>query len=121
MKIIFLDIDGVLSLNLAVNGYFHFSKKCLNNLKKILIETEAKIVLSSTRRLSNKLRVNYKNELGKAAFNRYHYGQTPYKPLLDREMEIFERIGTEGTRFISVENRIAIDDDIGDMQNISEI
>jgi hypothetical protein len=64
MKIIFLDIDGVLCFShRPVNGYFRFNKKCVQNLKRILKKTNADIVLSSTRRDLPTLRENYKKEL----------------------------------------------------------
>lgn len=69
MNIIFLDVDGVLnSLNYAKeiykkegiphSGYdFPFDPKCLNNLKTLVLETNAYIVITSTWRM---------HEIGKA-------------------------------------------------------
>ena len=54
MKIIFLDIDGV--LNVIPQGYDEFGgifhKHFIDNLKRIIDETDAKIVISSTWRFS---------------------------------------------------------------------
>lgn len=47
MKIIFLDIDGVLNYN----GSQFISEDCLNNLRYIVKETNAKIVIISTWRV----------------------------------------------------------------------
>ena len=64
MNIIFLDIDGVLNTHNhlvkqveqdGINSYqaqFNFCPESLENLKKIVEETDAKIVISSTWRIS---------------------------------------------------------------------
>jgi len=64
MKVIFLDIDGVLVTRNSIK-YQHlnypditeiiFGKKALNNLNKLIRLTEAKIVISSTWRLFHSL------------------------------------------------------------------
>ena len=46
MKIIFLDIDGVLSTQNT--RFFFFESSCVNRLNKILEQSKAKIVISST-------------------------------------------------------------------------
>src|SRR5260370_6892656 len=57
MKIIFLDVDGVLNHS-GTEGWkttkdaFVLDDECLKQLSRILISTDAKIVLSSTWRLS---------------------------------------------------------------------
>lgn len=56
MKVIFLDIDGVLvtKQSILANRHIHphdFDKDCVNVLNHILFETGAKIVISSTWRL----------------------------------------------------------------------
>lgn len=58
MKIIFLDVDGVLNHSESpgwkvTNHGFVLDEKCLNILKDVLLKTEAKIVLSSTWRVSD--------------------------------------------------------------------
>ncbi len=64
MKIIFLDIDGVLVtrnsikyqlLNFPDDTSIHFSKKAIKNLNKLVWLTKAKIVISSTWRLFHSL------------------------------------------------------------------
>lgn len=45
-KIIFLDVDGVICI--PKNRYESFDLECLDNLRKIIIETKAKIVVSSS-------------------------------------------------------------------------
>lgn len=54
MKIIFLDIDGVLNFNGCrnrVDGFYFVNDSKIKLLKKIIDKTDAKIVLSSTWRL----------------------------------------------------------------------
>jgi len=64
MKVIFLDIDGVLVtrnsikyqyLNYPNENDIRFSKKAVNNLNKLIRLTKSKIVISSTWRLFNSL------------------------------------------------------------------
>ena len=64
MKVIFLDIDGVLVtrnsikyqyLNFPDDTSIRFSKKAVKNLNKLIRLTEAKIVISSTWRLFHSL------------------------------------------------------------------
>ncbi len=64
MKVIFLDIDGVLVtrnsikyqyLNFPDDTNIHFSKKAVKNLNKLVRLTKAKIVISSTWRLFHSL------------------------------------------------------------------
>ena len=64
MKVIFLDIDGVLVtrnsikyqyLNFPDDTNIHFSKKAVINLNKLIRLTKAKIVISSTWRLFHSL------------------------------------------------------------------
>lgn len=52
MKVIFLDIDGVLNFNSSAartpSGYLGIAEPCVKKLKKIVDATGAKIVLTST-------------------------------------------------------------------------
>lgn len=57
--IIFLDIDGVLCTQnlwkpdkIADDGYSEFNQKCVNNLNKLVELTNAKIILTSSRRIN---------------------------------------------------------------------
>ena len=99
MKIIFLDVDGVLnSRNKLIeiynkthkphSGYsYPFDERCLENLKLLVQETSSKIVITSTWR---------KDEVGRKtllkALNEYELDSNVigYTPLLDepRELEI---------------------------------
>jgi hypothetical protein len=50
MKLIFLDIDGVLvtTKSLMAGNEYRFDKECIKNLLEIITVTEAKIVISSS-------------------------------------------------------------------------
>ena len=65
MKVIFCDVDGVLNnestSELTPNGYRGVSDKLIRNLRKIVDETGAKIVLSSDWRLLKDTPVNGKD------------------------------------------------------------
>ena len=50
-KIVFLDVDGV--INIAKDRYHHFNQDCLFQLERIIKETDAKIVVSSSWRTGN--------------------------------------------------------------------
>ena len=69
MKIIFLDIDGVLNNREVFNrkksqGFRVWDEKCVDRLNRITDETGAKIVVSSTWRRSEDLYSAIKNEMG---------------------------------------------------------
>ena len=58
MKVIFLDIDGVLNTDRAIkrrknqsDDKIHFDEVALGNLKEIVLATQSKIVISSTWRI----------------------------------------------------------------------
>ena len=57
MKVIFLDVDGVLNSNstnaISPNGYVGVSDKYVKLLRRIVNETDAKVVLSSDWRLDH--------------------------------------------------------------------
>jgi len=52
MKIIFLDIDGVLNRQDGLNGPDHIDKDMVANINKIISSTGAKVVITSTWRCS---------------------------------------------------------------------
>lgn len=60
--IIFLDIDGVLCTqpiwkpdNLAEDGYSEFNPICVENLNRLVEQTRASVILTSTRRINKSL------------------------------------------------------------------
>lgn len=53
VNIIFLDIDGVLATRKT--EYLYFQKECVDELKRVLKETDARIVLSSAWRCDRKM------------------------------------------------------------------
>jgi hypothetical protein len=57
--IIFLDIDGVLCTQnqwkpevMADDGYSQFNQQCVKNLNKLIEQTNAKVILTSSRRIN---------------------------------------------------------------------
>ena len=57
--IIFLDIDGVLCTQhqwkpdvIAEDGYSEFNAKCIENLNRLVEQTQAKVILTSSRRIN---------------------------------------------------------------------
>jgi hypothetical protein len=71
-KIIFLDIDGVVN----IPPYMSFDKKCLNNLQKIVNDTSAKIVVSSSWRDAD-------NERMKDNFIEHKFTKQLWKEVID--------------------------------------
>lgn len=132
MKLIFLDIDGVLNTSTTFKRrYYEYKKTGKYNLevdefriyylKKIVDETDAKIVLSSTWRSGftkkdNKvIPIYYKAEQLVNMFNKYNleiYDITPYDKNRYRENEILEYLEKRE----DVESFIVIDDECYDLK-----
>ncbi len=114
MKIIFLDIDGVLNsaetFERMPGNIFGVDAKMLAILKRILSETEAEIVLSSTWRLSERCR----QELTNRGLN--WIGCTPDLPRqggvssMERGYEIKHWLENQGKKFV-IEKYCILDDD----------
>ena len=89
MKIIFLDVDGVLnSINNLIEVYnkthkshsgynYPFDEKCLNNLKFIVDKTDAYIVISSTWRRNIKGKMVLLSKLKEYGLDKRVIGFTP--------------------------------------------
>ena len=121
MNIIFLDVDGVLnSYNKLIEIYnktgkphsgsnFPFDEKCLENLKILVEETNAKIVITSTwRKYENDMEILF-NELKKYDLDKQVIG---YTPIINkkREEEIIEYLNK-----LNIKVNFIIIDDIRDM------
>lgn len=121
MNIIFLDVDGVLnSYNKLIELYnktskphsgsnFPFDENCLNNLKILVEETNAKIVITSTwRKYEKDIKILF-NELKKYDLDKQVIG---YTPILNkkREEEIIEYLNK-----LNIKVNYVIIDDIRDM------
>ena len=120
MKVIFLDIDGVLNNNEHVSllsrvlgfnqckalynviGELPFDEECCALMRELIRQTEAKVVLSSTWRLNDK-----SNELIKEYAGIEIYDKTPRKPYEIRGVEIQEYLDTHK----NITNYVIIDDD----------
>lgn len=119
MKIIFLDVDGVLncpSTKARINGYIGVEQDKISLVKQIVEATEAKIVLSSTWRLDigiheGHVTYNYLvEELAKQGLGIFDI--TPYRTDNERGLEIKEWLNRFGQE---VERYIIIDDDTYDI------
>ena len=126
MNLIFLDVDGVInSINNLIkvynethkphSGYSHpFDSNCLENLKKLVIETNSSLVISSTWRLSEKGTNKLLHELKKYDLDKLVIGYTPFlgssrKDEIKNFLSNFESSFT--TNFIILDD----DSDMGDL------
>lgn len=132
MKIIFLDIDGVLNTSETFKRRYYEYKKTgilrleidefrLNYLKMIVERTNAKIVLSSTWRSGftkqddKVIPIYYKSKQLVDMFNKYNleiYDITPYDKNRCRENEILEYL----EKSEDIESFIVIDDECKDLK-----
>jgi len=104
IKIIFLDVDGVLNYT---NCNCEFSKIHLNRLLRIIKNTNSKIIISSTYKLSSKSILLLWNTLENAGINRKTYCIEKYlhtPDLLDLSL-------TRTDEIISTINEINLDSD----------
>jgi len=126
MKVIFLDVDGVINPtynirkqhqkgNSTSSYHITLDKYCLKNLKRIVDETGAKIVVSSSWRIGGydhspaiKNLASQLNEIGLSI-----YGYTPLKSAKDEIEEQFR--GTEIRNWLNgktnIESFVILDDD----------
>jgi hypothetical protein len=81
MKLIFLDVDGVLNTMKSITqaqDIHHIEPSCLNNLKRIVDETDAQIVISSSWRFhADGMDVLY-SKLESVGLKNRVIGSTPY-------------------------------------------
>ena len=121
MNIIFLDVDGVLNnikdaeelyekTRKPVIGYeWPFSECSLNVLKKIVDETDAKIVVTSSWRLENQGRNVLLSELKKYDLQEKVIGWTPKLKAFRREEEIIAYLNSNNYENL---NFIILDDEV---------
>jgi len=102
MLVLFLDVDGVLSLY-RNNSTFGLSKPCIKQLKRIIEETGAKIVVSSTWRLLPRTLDILKRKLKYRGL--YIYDVTPVSGIRGKEIE--EWLDTHS----DIDNYVILDDD----------
>jgi len=126
MKIVFLDIDGVLnSRNKLIELYnktgkphsgtsFPFDEKCLENLKKLVEETNAKIVITSTWRMYEDNMNILLTKFKEYELDKHIIGYTPVL-YISREEEINEYLEEleESCDFVII-------DDITDMGELND-
>lgn len=80
IKIIFLDVDGVLN---NTNSKQEFNNTCFENLKKIIDETHAIIIISSTYKLEEQSMNRLWIELNKYGINKTNNYINKYKSTKD--------------------------------------
>ena len=137
MKVIFLDIDGVLnSFQTFREIYYEYKKTGIRRvaideekvklLKEIVDKTNAKLVLSSSwriwvKKVNNKIVTDNKNFQKMleilAKYDLYIYDMTPKNKDRIRELEIKEWLNNTSD---DIENFIVIDDDIGDLHSFAD-
>lgn len=114
--VIFLDIDGVLCTQnqwkpevIAGDGYSEFNAKCIDNLNKLIEQTQAKVILTSSRRI-NKTVVEFQAILQRRGFSGKLAGKINEKTKLDsgaRSEEIVEWLEKNG----EPDKYVILDDD----------
>ena len=122
IRIIFLDVDGVLnSINHLIEVYnethrphsgfeYPFDEKCLNNLKIIVEETDAYLVITSTWRKNIKGRRKLLSKLKEYGLDKRVIGFTPI--IGSREEEIKEYLSGVNVeyQYVIVDDDIVLDD-----------
>ena len=129
MKIIFLDIDGVLVNAKSVSGakkicmakgrFRHeeqIDKQCLVALNKIVAKTEAKIVVSSAWRILNSL-ANLQEIFRNVGLNAEIIDVTP-RHGISRGHEIQEWLDNQ--KFGEISNFVILEDDVSDVFLLKE-
>lgn len=119
MKIIFLDIDGVLNSSKTARrttgGYTFVGNRQLKNLKRIITATDAKVVLSSDWRYDrddprwNRDYLELRDELSRNGIR--FYGFTPELPSSHRGAEIAQWLSdhSEVSNFVILDDRLDIE------------
>ncbi len=119
IKVIFLDVDGVLNnsktTRRTTSGYTFVGSRHLKNLKRIIIETGAKVVLSSDWRYNrddpryNSDYLELRDEL--SCYGIKIYGFTPELPSAHRGTEIDEwlKAHAEVSNFVILDDRTDIE------------
>jgi len=120
LKVIFLDVDGVLNSTdyhmysvkaLKTKGYTNFDPRCLHYLKVLVEITKCKMALSSSWRKSDRHRDMLQEELAKLEIDYYFIGCTPGSADGKRGGEIKEFLA----RYPQIKECVIIDDEISDM------
>jgi diphthamide synthase subunit DPH2 len=103
--IIFLDIDGVLCTQnqwkpdvIAEDGYSEFNVKCVQNLNRLIEQTKAKVILTTSRRI-NKTLEEFRAIMERRGFRGVIVGKINQRTTLNssfRSDEIVEWLETNG-------------------------
>ena len=126
-KIIFLDVDGVLnSINKLIKVYnethrphsgykYPFDEKCLENLKAMVEETDAYIVITSTWRKDLRGKKRLLEELKDYGLDERVIGYTPIMGRREEEIKFFISKYPEEIEYV------VIDDDMLFMDNFVKV
>lgn len=121
LKLIFLDIDGVMNSNFSKVSDKHeslaFDPKAVENLKYILDETKAKIVVSSTWRIGETVDSLKSRIFSHYGLDEYVIGTTPVYNETPRGIEIADFLAT--LHKLAIEGIVILDDD-SDMEDLKE-
>ncbi|QJI52419.1 hypothetical protein [Psychrobacillus phage Perkons] len=113
MKLIFLDIDGVMNSGFSKRSDKHFSlafdDNAVTNLKQILERTGAMIVVSSTWRLGEAIKSLKEDIFIHYGLDKYIVGVTPYYQETIRGLEIADYLAHQHNQVI--ESFVILDDD----------
>lgn len=120
MKIIFLDIDGVLNYSDVWDrpenkekGTKVWDSDCVNELNRIIKETDANIVLSSTWRLYSDHEIIVYNDMG---IEGKFVGKTP--DLFNKPRGIEIQTWLDENKHMNIENFVILDD-YNDMEHLT--
>jgi len=106
MKIIFLDIEGVLNSKSYLNTSYliPFDPKCLENLQKLVKETNAKIVVSSTWRKSETGRKQLLAILKEYDLANVVVGCTPILDTREKEIDAYLQLTEQLDAFVILDD-----------------
>lgn len=114
MKLIFLDIDGVMNNQTeAKKSKFHesleFAPSCVRNLKRIIAKTNARIVVSSSWRRGETVESMKEKIFVYYGLDEYVIGITPHYNETIRGLEIADYIAHQHAK--TIWNFVILDDD----------
>lgn len=109
IKILFLDIDGV--MNSSEDGFTHdITTEKISLLKQIVEKTDCKIVLSSSWRNVKRFRLEFEKQMSENDIE--IFSQTPYLPAKCREDEIMKYLDTYRECHMPFKYAVLDDDDL---------
>lgn len=121
LKLVFLDIDGVMNSCFSEVSDKHeslaFDSQAVENLKHILNETDAKIIVSSTWRIGETVESLRGNIFSHYGLDEYVIGTTPVYNDTPRGVEIADFLAI--VHKLAIEGIVILDDD-SDMEDLKK-